>query len=465
MSKFDIDGHVWWAPTRKLGGGWILHKDSPSAPQAPDPEKVSAAQTASNIDTARLNARLNRVNQVTPWGNLTYSQKPATFDEAGYQKALAAYNAQSQTSATPGYSYGTTAGGQDNDWGQSQAMAGGSPVQSAGAGQMPTREQFMVPSDEWEARVTLSEDQQRLLDQDSQIKQRLSELGIQGLDRVGQTMGQAFDTSGMTAYQVVPTAGGARGYDASGLPGYRSGVGSSLGIQGRLPNSDYAAQRQSVEDAIYSRLNPQLQRDRAALDQRLANQGIMPGSEAYQTAIQLSDQQANDARMQAILAGGQEQSRLAGLDLQAGQFANNAQAQDFSQQMQNAGLFNLARQQLFGEGMSAQELANTASQQNFSQGVTAAQLAAALRQQQVEEEAYKRNLPLQELNALRSGSQVQAPQFSGTPQVNVAGTDAGGNIWNSYKADLGNYNAQVSANNQFNSGLMSLGSTAAQIYF
>lgn len=49
-------------------------KDSPTPPPAPDPNQTASAQTHSNIDTALANARLNRVNQQTPWGSLTYSQ-------------------------------------------------------------------------------------------------------------------------------------------------------------------------------------------------------------------------------------------------------------------------------------------------------------------------------------------------------------------------------------------------------
>jgi len=44
-----------------------------SAPAAPDPAQTAAAQTASNVSTAKAQARLNSTNQVTPYGNLTYT--------------------------------------------------------------------------------------------------------------------------------------------------------------------------------------------------------------------------------------------------------------------------------------------------------------------------------------------------------------------------------------------------------
>src|SRR4030067_437321 len=43
-------------------------------PGAPDPYEVSAAQTASNKETAGYNAALNRINQSSPFGSINYTQ-------------------------------------------------------------------------------------------------------------------------------------------------------------------------------------------------------------------------------------------------------------------------------------------------------------------------------------------------------------------------------------------------------
>lgn len=48
----------------KKGGG---------APAAPDPQATANAQAAANAETARVQARLNRVNQTTPFGTQTYT--------------------------------------------------------------------------------------------------------------------------------------------------------------------------------------------------------------------------------------------------------------------------------------------------------------------------------------------------------------------------------------------------------
>ena len=72
-----------------------MAKSSPKPPAAPDPVATAAAQTQQNKDTAYWNAVLNNVNQVTPYGNLTYKQTGGgqQYDQAAYDKALSAYNA------------------------------------------------------------------------------------------------------------------------------------------------------------------------------------------------------------------------------------------------------------------------------------------------------------------------------------------------------------------------------------
>jgi len=49
-----------------------MGKSSPAPPKPPDPSKVAGAQTAQNVSTAIAQGFLNNVNQVTPYGTLTY---------------------------------------------------------------------------------------------------------------------------------------------------------------------------------------------------------------------------------------------------------------------------------------------------------------------------------------------------------------------------------------------------------
>lgn len=52
-----------------------MGKSSPKTPPAPDPVATAAAQTAANKETAIANARLNNVNQYTPYGSLLYTEE------------------------------------------------------------------------------------------------------------------------------------------------------------------------------------------------------------------------------------------------------------------------------------------------------------------------------------------------------------------------------------------------------
>lgn len=81
-----------------------------------------------------------------------------------------------------------------------------------------------------------------------------------------------------------------------------------LGQDRQLLQPDEAL-RNRAEETLMARLNPQIERDRAATEARLANQGIGIGSRAYSAAQGDMATAANDARLGAILGAGDEQAR------------------------------------------------------------------------------------------------------------------------------------------------------------
>lgn len=242
---------------------------------------------------------------------------------------------------------------------------------------------------------------QKMFDQQQQQDQSLNDIGSGYMDRIKGTMGQEFNPNGVPALQDH--------LDLSGSP--------------RLPGvDDFSADRKRVEDAMYARINPELERDQAGLDSRLANQGIMQGSEAYNHEQNMMGQQRNDARNQAVLAGGAEQSRLFGLGLSARQ-------QSVGEQTANANLGNSAHTQALQEAMM------------------------------------KRQMPLNEFNALRSASQLQGPQFSGMQPIGMNNTDVAGNYWNAYKSQLDASNAKQASNNAMMGAMGQAAGSAAAAYF
>jgi hypothetical protein len=106
------------------------------------------------------------------------------------------------------------------------------------------------------------------------------------------------------------------------------------------------------------------------------------------------------------------------------------------------------------QGQKENDLLAAATTQGFNTGLSA-------NQQGFNQLAYQRNEPINTLNAVRSGSQVQNPTFvNPAQQANVAGPDILGAAQSTYNAQLGASNAQNAANNQMTSGLFGLGSAA-----
>lgn len=71
------------------------------------------------------------------------------------------------------------------------------------------------------------------------------------------------------------------------------------------------------------------------------------------------------------------------------------------------------------------------------------QLALTGRSQAYQEALTEYNNPLNAINALMSGSQIQSPNFVNTPAPNVAGVDYTGLVNNQYQAQVSNQNAMM----------------------
>lgn len=107
---------------------------------------------------------------------------------------------------------------------------------------------------------------QQRFDQDQRVNQGLGDLAEQGLGYVQNTLDTPFDTASLPKRSV----------DAG----------------------------QTGQDALLSRIEPQIKQDREALRTQLYNQGISEGSkEAWDNAQRPQAQRENDLRMQAALQG------------------------------------------------------------------------------------------------------------------------------------------------------------------
>lgn len=372
-----------------------------SAPKAPDPNKTAAAQTATNIGTAVSNAWLGNVNQVTPDGTLKYDQ-------------------------TGTYKYTDPLTGKSTD--------------------IPT----------FTATQTLSPQQQAIKTQSDAAELNLAKLGNSQSKRLGKLLGTPFSLSGAPA-AANPSNLSTPSYQsyASG-PDLQTGTGDTGDIT-KTYGTDYASNVKDVQDALMSRLQPQMDNDRAALEQRLANQGIQIGSKAYDTAMNQLNQGVNDQRTQALLAASQEQSRLAGLEQNKATFQNSAQQQAYQQALSNAGINNNALQQMYANQYQATQGNNALSGQKFSDQQTQMNAQNQARQNYLNEQYALRNQPINEISALLSGSQVSNPQFVNTSMPSIATTDTAGIINQNYQNQLGAWQQQNAMAGNIMGGLFGLG--------
>ena len=300
-----------------------MGKSAPAAPPPPDYAGAAAAQGAANVDTARIQGRMNNPNVVGPLGGQT-----VTF----------------------------------------------------GANDQPTVTQNLTP----DALATLQAQQR--------VQKSLANLGEQGIGTAQGVISKAFDPN---------LAGLQTSLDTSGMAKMPVNAGTT------------------GQEAIMARLQPQIERMDAQTRTRLANQGLVPGGEAYKNAMLDVNQQKNDMMSQAALQG--------------------------------IGLDTAANQQGYNQALQSGQFGNTAQQQSLAQ------------------QLQLRNQPLNEISGLMSGSQIQMPQFQGYSGSNIAAPPIMQGAMAQGQANMDQYGIQSANANAQNAGLYGMlgtaGGLAGKAYF
>jgi hypothetical protein len=376
-------------------------------PPAPDPYATASAQTQSNVGTAIANSYLNNANQIGPRGSLTYQQ-------TGTQ-SIRVPNGQ---------------GGYDSV-------------------DLPT----------WTQTESLSPGQQHLQDQQEALGGQLNDLAGNQLTRLGTVLGQPVNTSGVPPIQSSFDGGGPIQTSMNLAQAPTSFGGTAGAIQYDVPGgTDFSALGRQAQDAILARMRPELDRQQAALDSRLANQGINIGDAAWRQAQTQQGQNFNDAQNQAAVAGLSYEQQLYNQALAGGQFHNAAQAQDYGQQLGRGQFAQAGVGQNNAAALNAGQFANAAQAQQFGQAQTQAQFNNQAAQQALQQTLALRNQPLNEISALMSGGQVSLPQFAGYNPAQVQGTPIGQYIYNTSGIEQQQYQQQQQDRNAMLSGLFGLGS-------
>lgn len=212
-----------------------------SSPKAPDPYATASAQTMQNIQTARVNARLNRGDTVSPLGTVRARDLGGEWLERRIGEHRKEFDE----------------GGGGKEWWNTNA-AGERAFDEQGLRTSLMKEN--PDADKWETRVELSPEQQKLYDQGIKLSQGTNDIALDMLPEARKALLQPMAT-------------------------------------------DDADARDRATALLMSRMEPQFARDRDALESRLVAQGFTPGSEGYRRAADELMRARTDARMAATTAG------------------------------------------------------------------------------------------------------------------------------------------------------------------
>lgn len=281
-----------------------------------------------------------------------------------------------------------------------------------------------------------------------------SQLGYGMLGNVAQDLGNSLDWSQFGPMEMpqnlqrATDAGAPQlvGSVAGALPGYQTtgtlrqmDFSNAPGIM--APQFGVQRAENALWDRAMSRIGPQQQSETQSMDIKLRNQGLVPGDQAYDSAMQnlafKQNDQTQNAINEAIMGGGREAERLLGMETgyrgtytgemsQLADFYNRAAQQEFGQQM-------TAGSQSWQDLLQAAQFQNQARNQalqsqlgmlNYNQNLDfrASDYYNQLRQQIINEEIARRGQSLNEVNALLYGQQVGLPQFNQFSQAGVAQT-------------------------------------------
>lgn len=380
---------------------------APDPPAPPDYAAAAAAQGAANVEAARAGAKLNNPNIFNPYGTQTV-QYGEGFDQSGYDAAVAA----------------ARAAGED----------------------LPDRTDYVLGDpDVGTVFQEFSPEQQGLYDRQVQVKTLLGDLGIQGAQALGGTIGAGFDTS--SARPLDESYNQEWALNPAATP--RALDPNSLSA---MPGNAEQT-REKVYQAMMGRVDQDIAGQRDQKNSELIAAGIRPGTAAYDSAMTQIDRQQTDARQQALLASGQEASRDYTMDMGRRTQGAAEQGQYFGQEMAGGA-------QDFGQRLSALDQYRIGQNQGYSQSSDA-------RRQQIAEMLAQRQTPLNEIIAMMGGSQVSNP-FAGNLGYQAGAVTQPAPIMQATQAqgayDQNAYNQSVAGANAGLSGLFSLGAAGITKY-
>ena len=335
-----------------------MGKSSP--PPAPDYTAAAKQTAAGNAEQAQIAQYGSMTNQVTPYGTVTYTPTQV----------------------------GTTSSG--------------------------------IPLNQWTQTVNMTPAEQAMFNQNQAINQQLGNVAQSGVGYVQNAMNNPLQAQALAS---IPQSTANQMVTGISMPNFRTSLDNAGNIQSGVSDPNLLVK--NTTDALYNQqaqyLDPQFQQAQSNLENQLANKGITAGSEAYDRAMgnfaRQKQQAYESARNQAISGGINAAQGMFGMNLQGGQFANQAQAQQYGQNLQSAEFQNQAAQGMFGAAMQNAALQNQAAQTAYQQALQSGQFQNQTAAQALAQAQALQQNPINMLNAVRTGQQMQVAQM---PQVGVS---------------------------------------------
>lgn len=353
------------------------------APKAPDPYATAQAQAQMNKETAVAQTGLNAMDQITPDGELRYSQNGTWAD------------------GTPRFS----------------------------------------------VTQTLSDSNKKLYDLNNQTEETLAGVGVDQSKKIAGLLSSPLNLNvgamptapiGSTARFSLPGATQVLSRPApDAIMVDRADIGSNADLEKRLIDlgnerlSPMLAQRRSDLDATLADKGIKVGSDAYT---RSMVENSQAENDARNQLILNGQQQA----FQQALARSQN---TFGQDLQrTGQFWNQGAQkaqQDFSQDLAGRNAF-------FTEASANATNEQQQDQSAFDRALQSYNAAMQGRQQTIDEILQGRNQPINEITALMSGSQISKPQWTSTPQSSIASPDLMGMVQSNYQSKMQGYSGMLS---------------------
>ncbi len=429
-----------------------MGKSSPAAPPPPDYVGAANATAAANMEMAKYATEANRINQNNPYGSLSYSQDGNgrwTQTETLDPRIQEALNSQIKV---------------QTDRSQYASDLLGEVKSSYATPFNPNRLESYLSG--------------------------VNNVNQDSLGRAGNFNSNASINTGTPTANELNTQFGQ----------FNGGPQQNL----NAPSYDPSRAQEYANKAFESQmalLSPEMERYDTSLRNSLALQGLTPGTEASTNALTSYELgragQMNSLAASSYLTGNEAANRdyssqlnaynsqnnaantqfgnnlqQFGANTEAQRMGNDANTQNFTNQLQSYLQGNQAQLQQFGmdqasydnqlRGLSAnaglQQAENDSQSQAYSQALS--EYGTNWQQDQT-----LRNLPLNELNALMSGQQVQNPEFKNYYLQNqTAGADYLGAASSQGDWDRGIYNAQAAEASSGNAALGNLASAAMMMF-